>query len=71
MKKIKSIFVCIVALLMLSSCAVKQNGSSKSDTSDFIVENGDVGETYNELTADTTAIMSISSILITKWRISI
>lgn len=56
MKSIKLIFMCSIALFVLSSCAVKQDGSSKSDISDFIADNGDIGETYNELTADTSMI---------------
>ena len=32
MKKIKSIFVCFIALLMLSSCALKKSDSTVSDS---------------------------------------
>ncbi len=57
MKTIKTIFICIVALLMLSSCAIN---SSESDTINSSLTNGIdsiVVEEYNESTVGTTAIM--------------
>lgn len=48
----------MVALLMLSSCAVKQNGSSgsHSEPSDSIGETAIMDEAYKELTKDTNTI---------------
>ena len=48
----------IVALLMLSSCAVKQNGSSDSNSelSDSIRKTAVMDEAYKELTKDTSTI---------------
>lgn len=57
MKKIKSISICIVALLVLSSCAIN---SSKPDTTTSSLTGGNdsvVVEEYNESTVGTTAIM--------------
>ncbi|MBE6819657.1 MAG: hypothetical protein E7516_01215 [Ruminococcaceae bacterium] len=57
MKTIKTILICIVALLMLSSCAIN---SSESDTKNPSLTNGIdsiVVEEYNESTVGTTAIM--------------
>ena len=57
MKKIKSISICIVALFVLSSCAIN---SSESDTKNPSLTNGTdsiVVEEYNESTVGTTAIM--------------
>lgn len=58
MNKIKTILVCTVVLLMLSSCAVKQNGStgSNSKSSDFIGETAVMDKAYKELTKDTNTI---------------
>lgn len=60
MKTIKSILVFMVALLMLSSCSVKQNSSSASSnsvSSDSIVETAIMDEAYKELTKDTNTII--------------
>ncbi len=57
MKFIKSVFACLVTLLMLSSCAIN---SSESDTKNPSLTNGTdsiVVEEYNESTVGTTAIM--------------
>ncbi len=57
MKFIKSVFMCLVTLLMLSSCAIN---SSESDTKNPSLTNGIdsiVVEEYNESTVGTTAIM--------------
>lgn len=59
MKTIKTILVFMVALLMLSSCSVKQNSSSTSSnsvSSDSIVETAIMDEAYKELTKDTNTI---------------
>ena len=58
MEIIKTILVFIVALLMLSSCAIKQNGSygSNSESSDFIGQTAVMDEAYKELTKDTKTI---------------
>ncbi|MBR4049329.1 MAG: hypothetical protein IKK09_02410 [Clostridia bacterium] len=58
MKIIKTILAFIVALLVLSSCAVKQNGSSdsNSESSDFIGQTAVMDEAYKELTKDTKTI---------------
>lgn len=48
----------MVALLMLSSCAVKQNDSSDSNSelSDFVGQTAVMDEAYKELTKDTNTI---------------
>lgn len=48
----------MVVLLVLSSCAIKQNGSSgsNSESSDFIGETAVMDEAYKELTKDTNTI---------------
>lgn len=58
MKTFKSILVCTFTLLMLSSCAVKQNvsTSSNSGSSDFIGQTAVMDEAYKELTKDTNTI---------------
>jgi len=58
LKIIKTIIVFIVTLLMLSSCAVKQNGSSglNSKSTDFIGQTAVMDDAYKELTKDTNTI---------------
>lgn len=58
MKIIKTILVFIVALLMLSSCAIKQNdlSDSNSELSDFVGQAAVMDEAYKELTKDTNTI---------------
>ena len=58
MNFVKTILVFMVTLLMLSSCAIKQNGSpdSNSETSDFVGQTAVMNDAYKELTKDTKTI---------------
>lgn len=56
MKIIKYTLVCIVALLMLSSCTINSSDSDTTSTTSTSFNDSIVVEEYNETTADTTAI---------------
>lgn len=56
MKIIKYTLVCIVALLMLSSCTTNPSVSDTTGTTSNGFNDSIVVEEYNEVTADTTAI---------------
>lgn len=56
MKIIKYTLVCIVALLMLSSCTINSSDSDTTSKTSTSLNDSIVVEEYNEDTADTTAI---------------
>ena len=56
MKKIKYSLVCIVTLLMLSSCTINLSDSDTTNSTTTGANDSIVVEEYNEDTADTTAI---------------
>lgn len=56
MKIIKHTLVCIIALLMLSSCTTNPSDADTTSTTSTSLNDSIVVEEYNEDTADTTAI---------------
>ncbi len=56
MKTIKHISICMVALLMLSSCTINSSDSDTTSKTSTSLNDSIVVEEYNEDTADTTAI---------------